>query len=189
MRALLLLVALAACGRARVSREPLATLPDFSMTAIAEGEAPFGLKQMLGRVWVADFIFTRCGGPCPLLSQRMQALSTQLPPQIGLLTVSVDPEGDTPERIRKYAKNYGADPRRWVFLRGTPEDTYRLMYAGFRQPLSVDPGAQPEARAMHSTQLVLVDRRGGIRGFYSGFSNEDMARLSADARRLEETLQ
>ncbi len=180
------LLASAACGKPRAP-DVLAVLPDFAMSAVAaEGEAPFGRADMLGRVWVADFIFTSCGGPCPLLSARLSRLSRVLAPEIGLLSVSVDPEGDTPERLRAYARSYGADPRRWVFLRGSSADTYRLLYAGFRSPMSVDPKAPAEGRVTHSTRFVLIDTRGGIRGFYDGLSDEDNAALAREARRLLE---
>lgn len=175
-----------ACGKPRAP-EVLAVLPNFTMSAVgAKGEEPFGRKDMLGRVWVADFIFTRCGGPCPLLSTRLSELSRVLAAEVGLLSVCVDPEGDTPERLRAYARAYGADPRRWVFLRGSSADTYRLLYAGFRQPMSVDPKAPPESRVTHSTRFVLVDKMGGIRGFYDGLSDEDNAALARDAQRLLE---
>jgi protein SCO1 len=184
--ALAAILAAAACWRPRAP-EIVAMLPDFSMSAVdAQGESPFGLKDMAGRVWVADFIFTRCGGPCPVLSMRLSGLSRSLDPEVGLLSVTVDPEGDTPARLRDYARAYDADPRRWVFLRGSSADTYRLLYAGFRQPLSVDPKSPPEKRAVHSTRFVLVDKQGGIRGFYDGLSDEGNAALARDVRRLLE---
>ena len=121
-----------------------------------------------------------------MLSTQLAELSHVLAAEVGLMSVTVDPEGDTPERLRAYARSYGADPRRWVFLRGSSSDTYRLLYAGFRQPLSVDPKAPPEIRVTHSTRFVLVDKKGGIRGFYDGLSDEDNAALARDARRLLE---
>ncbi len=178
----------AACGpRDRAVPEILGVLPEFSMTAVGPlGVTPFGRGDMLGKVWVADFIFTRCAGPCPLLSERMSKLAVSLPPPVRLLTVSVDPEGDTPQRLRAYARRYAANPDRWVFIRGGVKDTYRLVYAGFRLPMSTDPGAPPETRVAHSTRFALVDQNGGIRGFYDGLSDLDQAALIRDARRLLE---
>jgi protein SCO1/2 len=180
------LLVLAACGRRRPP-EALAVLPEFSMTAVGPaGETPFGRKDLLGKAWVVDFVYTRCAGPCPLLTERLGRLAAVLPPEVGLLSVTVDPEGDTPERLRSYAKAYGADPRRWVFLRGTLQQTYELLYAGFRLPVSIDPGAAPGARAVHSTRFVLVDKKGAIRGFYDGLGDMDNAALARDARRILE---
>ncbi|MEQ1919479.1 MAG: SCO family protein [Elusimicrobiota bacterium] len=183
---ILVCAALLAGACARSSR-PLAVLPEFSMTSVgARGTTPFGRKDLLGKVWIADFIFTRCAGPCPILSTRLAALAQELPPSIGLLTVAVDSEGDTPERLRAYAKRYGAQAGRWVFLRGTHSETYNLLYAGFRLPLSVNPSAPEEERAVHSTRFVLVDKNGGIFGYYDGLSDSDNAALARDARRLLE---
>ncbi len=168
-------------------KEPLAILPEFGMTSVGpRGVASFSRKDLLGKVWVADFIFTHCSGPCPLLTERMAALAKTLPPAAGLLTVGVDSEGDTPERLRAYAARYGAEDARWVFLRGTPEQTYHLLYAGFRLPLSLDPRAPAELRAAHSTRFVLVDQNGAIRGYYDGLSDSDNAAIARDARRLLE---
>lgn len=177
-----------ACAPKRgASAEPLATLPDFALTAVgAEGETPFGLADMRGKVWIADFIFTRCAGPCPLMTARLAALGERLPPQVSLLTVSVDPVGDTPERLRAYARHHGADARRWVFLRGDVPSTYRLLYSGFRLPMSTDPAAAPESRVLHSTRFVLVDRAGAVRGYYDALSDLDNDALARDARRLLE---
>ena len=184
--ACLSLTLLSACGR----RAPeYAVLPDFALTAVGpEKETPFTKADMLGRPWVVDFVFTRCSGPCPLLSKRMAELAETLPPQVGLLTVTVDPDGDTPERLRAYAKAYGARPGRWVFVRGGVKETYELMYAGFRLPISTDPGAQPGRRVVHSTRFVLVDGSGTIRGYYDGLGDSDAESLTRDARRLLEVV-
>jgi protein SCO1/2 len=176
-----------ACARNLGTARELSALPDFSMTAVEpDGEKPFGRKEMLGRAWLVDFIYTRCAGPCPLLTQRLSKLSGDLPPEIGFLSVSVDPDGDTPERLRAYARANSADPRRWVFVRGTLSQTYELLYAGFRLPMSLDPKAPPEGRVMHSTRFVLVDKTGAIRGYYDGLGDLDNAALARDARRLLE---
>lgn len=178
----------AACGRHR-GLPVLAVLPDFTMTSVTpSGEAPFGRSDMAGRVWVADFIFTRCAGPCPLLSERMKRLGMSLPPEVRFLTVSVDPEGDTPDRLRAYARRYAAAPDRWTFLRGGIEETYRLLYAGFRLPMSTDPARPAESRVSHSTRFALVDRGGAIRGYYDALDDLENAALIRDARRLLEAV-
>lgn len=187
MRPLSLLVAAGLLAGCAPGREPLAVLPEFAMSSVGpRGVAPFARRDVLGKVWIADFVFTHCAGPCPLLSSRLAALGRQLPPSVGLMTVAVDSSGDTPERLRAYAARYGAEPGRWVFLRGTPEQTYRLLYAGFRLPVSTDPSAPDELRATHSTRFVLLDARGAIRGYYDGLSDSDNAAIARDARRLLE---
>lgn len=179
------LAALAACERAHAPPTP-AKLPDFEMTEVGpEKESPFTRRDMLGRVWIADFIFTHCSGECPLLSRRMRKLSKTLPASVGLLTVSVDPEGDTSDRLRAYAKSYRTDSR-WVFLRGGIRQTYELLYAGFRLPMSTNEKADAGLRVTHSTRFVLVDKDGSIRGYYDGLSDSDADALARDARRLVE---
>ena len=173
-----------ACSR---PNEPIAVLPEFTMTAVGpRSMGSFGRKDLLGKVWIADFIFTRCAGPCPILSTKLSKLGRELPTSVGLLTVAVDSEGDTPERLRGYAQRYEAQAERWVFLRGTPSQTYHLLYAGFRLPLSVNPAAPEEQRATHSARFVLLDKNGAIRGYYDGLSDSDNAALARDARRLLE---
>lgn len=173
---------LASCAQSR----PDAALPEFAMEAVEPaGTRPFGRADMLGKVWIAGFVFTRCAGPCPLITARMSRVSAQAP-GASLLTVTVDPEGDTPRRLRAYARAWKADPARWVFLRGSLPETYRLLYEGFRLPLSVDPAASPERRATHSSRLVLVGRDGRVRGWYDALSDLENAALARDARRLLE---
>ena len=190
MKRLFLVAALVASGCAPSrgpKAEPLTVLPDFAMTAVGpDAETPFGLADMKGKVWIADFVFTRCAGPCPLMTTRLAKLGERLPPEVSLLTVSVDPAGDTPERLRAYARHHGADARRWVFLRGGTQETYRLLYAGFRLPMSTDPSAPPQTRVTHSTRFVLVDRAGAVRGYYDALSDLDNDALARDARRLLE---
>ena len=120
------------------------------------------------------------------LTERLSALEKSLPPEVGVLSVTVDPEGDTPERLRAYARAHGLDPRRRVFLRSSIKDTYELLYAGFRLPMSTQPDAPPEARVTHSTRFVLVDKKGAILGYYEGLADADNAALRRDARRLLE---
>lgn len=179
----------AACGApARgPGAEPLARLPEFTMTAVLpSGERAFGLSDLKGRVWVADFVFTSCAGPCPLLSARMARLAAALPPEVGLLTVTVDPARDDAARLRAYARRHGADLGRWVFLRGDAKATYELVYAGFRSSMSLDPAAPEGERVTHSTRFALVDKDGALRGWYDGLSDLDNDALARDARRLLE---
>lgn len=184
-----LLPALAACGRPSrgPGAEPLNRLPEFTMSAVGpDGERAFGLADMKGSVWVADFIFTSCAGPCPLLSSRMAELAGRLPPRARLLTVTVDPERDDAARLRAYARRYGADLRRWVFLRGDARSTYELVFAGFRSAMSSDPAAPSGERVSHSTRLALVDADGAVRGWYDAFSALEIDALARDARALLE---
>jgi protein SCO1/2 len=170
--------------------EPLPVLgqvPDFSL--IERSGQAVSLKNLKGQVWVADFVFTHCAGPCPLLSRRMQSLQEPLAPYPAarLVSFSVDPERDTPEVLAEYAKRYNAGER-WLFLTGEKEPLYWLIMDGFK--LGVDDGSALTAGVpgpgtiTHSTRFVLVDREGRIRAYYDGSSPDVSEKLLPDIQAL-----
>ena len=132
-------------------------------------------KDFKGKVWIADVIFTRCGGQCPMMSGKMQKLTRQLP-QATFVSFTTDPDYDTPQVLSVYAGRYQADPERWLFLTGTKE-MLSVVTTGFKMNKVDEP-------AMHSSSFVLVDREGRSRGFYEAGDSEAMARLNKDARLL-----
>lgn len=170
------LVALAATLFVMSNHQPtpalpvIAHIPDFSLTERSGRTVTRGDLQ--GRVWVADFIFTNCAGPCPLMSQRMARLQKLIAdqPSVRLVSVSVDPDRDTPSALAAYAGKFGADPDRWLFLTGEKQAIHEMIAKGFL--LAVDDGfdVQSGERGIitHSTKFVLVDRQGRIRGYYDG---------------------
>ncbi len=126
------------------------------------------LKDLLGSVWVADFVFTRCAGPCPIMSSRMAELQKSLEGVDGvrLVSVSVDPEYDRPELLRHYAKRYGARPGVWIFLTGDRKQIFEMITKDFKLGVS-EAGRNPaEQPIIHGTHFVLVDGNGQIRGYY-----------------------
>jgi len=157
-------------------------VPAFSLTD-AQGRAVTRL-DLAGSVWIADFIFTRCAGQCPLLSGRMARLQEALAgaPGVQLVSFTVDPAYDTPEVLAAYARRYGADAGRWRFLTGEPQAVLALIREGFR--LAIAEEGPAEEPITHSIRLVLVDRRGRMRGSYEATDERAMARLQDDARRL-----
>lgn len=151
----------------------------------------FGRSQMEGRVWIADFIFTRCAGPCPLMSARMSQLQKALrnDPAIGFLTFTVDPAYDTPEVLSRYAERYGAEAGRWFFLTGDKEAVYHLSRQSFRLGITDASDGSGDSMAQggmitHSTKFVLVDPYFQIRGYYDSEDAEELQRLIQDAIRL-----
>jgi cytochrome oxidase Cu insertion factor (SCO1/SenC/PrrC family) len=146
-------------------------LPDFSLTE-RSGRA-VTRQDLLGNVWVADFVFTRCSGPCPLVSTTMARLQKELAARPGVLLVSftVDPGHDDPAVLSRYAESYGADPERWLFLTGPEGDVYRLLRDGFKVGVAMNPGQDAGNAVTHSTRLAVVDRRGHVRHFYDGAPN------------------
>jgi cytochrome oxidase Cu insertion factor (SCO1/SenC/PrrC family) len=156
-------------------------VPPFQL--VNQNDQPFGSAQLTGKVWIADFIFTSCPGPCPLISTRMSELQKPLEnTDVHLVSFSVDPETDTPEVLRAYAEKLHADPKRWHFLTGSKSTIYKLSHDGFK--LAVSDGGETEGNPVHSTRLVLVDRHGQIRGYYEGTEADAMTKLLADTNHL-----
>jgi len=150
-------------ARLRAQEERIAPAPDFSFTA--QDGRTFGLKDLHDKVWIATFIFTRCAGPCPVISRHMAELNRVLADKadVRLVSFTVDPEHDTPEVLSGYGEALGADPTRWVFLTGQQKELEHVIVKGMLQPLGKDREGVP----MHSTQFVVVDREGYIRHYRS----------------------
>ncbi len=129
-------------------------------------------SDLLGKVWVASFVFTRCTGPCPQVTGTMARLQSELAnqPDVLLITFTVDPERDDPGELRRYAEHFGADQQRWLFLTGKEGDIHRLLREGFRVPVEKKTKAerQPGNEIEHSPRLAVVDQRGQVRGYYHG---------------------
>lgn len=157
-------------------------VPGFSLTE--RGGAAITLETLKGRLWVADFIFTRCTGVCPLLSGRMLALQKALRGRddVRLVSFSVDPDYDTPDVLAAYARDHGADASRWLFLTGSRDVLHDLIGKGFHLAVAQAPGGTeaPGELITHSDRLVLVDRQGRMRGYYHGSEEETVRRLLTD---------
>ena len=168
----------------RNSRRPIAhygTVPGFQLTN--QHNQPYGSDQLRGKIWIVDFIFSTCPGPCPMMSSRMSELQKPLEKtDVHLVSVTVDPEKDTPEVLRGYAEKLGAQPGRWDFLTGPKLAIYDLSRNGFKLPVNED-SDQPGVPA-HSTRAVLVDRRGAIRGYYDVTAPDTLTKLVADTNQL-----
>jgi protein SCO1/2 len=170
------------CGRAPA---PLRALPDFSLTAVTvDGTSPLDLRALRGRVWIADFVYTRCAGPCPMLSANMAGLQKRLPKSIGLLSFTVDPDHDSPEVLNVYARKFGADSQRWFFVTGDKPALIKLFRDGFQISVAESPSAPEGENVAHTTKFVLIDGAGGIRGYYDGDDAVSLDKLAADANRL-----
>lgn len=164
----------------------LAELPEFRLTAVAAKGPPQSLTgdALRGRVWIADFVFTSCAGPCPLLTTKMAELQKALPDGVALVSFTVDPDEDSPERLQRYARRFGADPGRWRFATGDKAGLYRLLREGFKLAVVEDPSAPEGRRVTHSTKFVLVDSSMTVRGYYDGQDAQELAGLQRDAASL-----
>lgn len=165
----------------------LGQLPAFTLTS-AEGK-PWDSRQVAGKVWIASFVFTTCKNSCPMLSLQMKRLAGSLPLGDGyaLVSLTVDPDHDTPARLRDYAAAMGADDPRWTFLTGSKKDLKALIVDGFK--LSAEPGDKERDERghpdiLHSSKLVLVDKHGKVRGYYDGLLGSSVEAIRRDAQRL-----
>ena len=189
---LLLVLASAACQQKELP--VLGKIPDFTLSS--QDAKPFTQADMRGKVWVADFIFTSCGGACPLMTERMKkSIQSSIQEMAGeggeppakILSFSVDPERDTPEVLARYAKNHGAVPELWIFLTGPLEEITRVVVQGFKISMGKVPSKTPNQdeiwEVVHGEQFLLIDQQGQIRGYYSSEGN-DLRRLMVDLRAL-----
>jgi protein SCO1 len=157
------------------------TVPSFQLTN--QNGLPFGSGQLAGKIWIADFIYTTCPGPCPMISSRMSDLQKPLEKtDVHLVSFSVDPEKDTPAVLREYAAKLQAEPERWDFLTGPKSAIYKLSHDGFK--LAVSDGSDAQRLPVHSRRMVLVDRHGQIRGYYDATEAESITTLLADTNHL-----
>ncbi len=162
---------------------PLGAVPPFTLTS--QDGKPVTLADLQGKVWIADFIFTRCAGQCPLMTSRMGELTIALEnePTVRFVSFSVDPEHDTPDVLRAYAQENHADLNRWTFLTGPKAEIRSLAIKGFKLAVEDANPKDPEP-ILHSTRFVLVDGNGSIRGTYDSGDVDRLAALRRDARRL-----
>jgi len=172
----------------------LGRIADFTLTN-QDGKITT-LADLTNRVWVADIIFTRCAGPCPIMTGHMKSVQDALPQtsEARLVTLTTDPDYDSPPVMKKYGEHFGADFNRWIFLTGTRTEIAAL--AGGSLKLSAVP-IKPEDQKnsadlfIHTTIFVVVDKRAQLRGIFEtggegvDWTNSVQPKLLATIRRLE----
>lgn len=168
-------VALTACGS-----KPLpvyGTVPDFTLTS--QNGSPFQGSSLDGSVWVADFFFTHCTGPCPRMSARFRRIDKTFAGRndFKLISLTVDPKRDTVPVIAQYARVFNAEPGRWFFLTGPMDRLNHLCRDVFLL-------GNIDGDLNHSTRFVLVDRHRRIRGFYRSDDADSMKQLNTDIQSL-----
>jgi protein SCO1/2 len=158
-------------------------LPDFTLTT--QTGQPLRLSELAGKVWVADFFYTTCPGPCPLVTSHFGEVQKQLgpAPDVRFVSISVDPEKDTTDALKAYAERFKAGDN-WLFCTGDKDAIYKLAHDGFKLPISE--GTPESGPVTHSTRLILVDRSGTVRGFYDGTTEDGVRDLVRDIRKLLE---
>jgi cytochrome oxidase Cu insertion factor (SCO1/SenC/PrrC family) len=150
--------------------------PDF--TLINEDGKYVSTASLKGSVWIAEFIFTHCAGPCKDMTAKFNELQDKIPDKsIKFVSISVDPERDTPDVLKTYGKNAGAEPGRWSFLTGDKQSVYSTARGML---VNVIP-ATDDSPLMHSEKFILVDAKGNIRSVVSSTDEAAMDLLKADA--------
>ena len=154
--------------------EVIGKAPPFTLTTV--NNTPLSSDELKGKVWLMNFFFASCPGPCPLINAELKKLReiSALQNDLRILSVTVDPARDTPERLATYAAHYEAKPGSWDFLTGDEAKIRSLIEEGFKL-ISADDVS------MHTTRIVLVDRNGDIRGFYQGTEPDGIKQMFQDA--------
>jgi protein SCO1 len=154
------------------------SVPEF--TLMNQHGKKFGSADLRGKIWIADFVYSTCPGPCPMISSRMSELQKPLEKtDVHLVSFSVDPMKDTPEVLRGYAEKLHAEAGRWDFLTGPQSTIYNLSRDGFKLAVGEEKGVP-----IHSTRMILVDRNGAIRGYYDAVEPDAVTKLVADTTHL-----
>jgi protein SCO1 len=167
------LLVIATADSSRTGLPILGRVPEFEF--VKQNGAPFGLRDMAGKVNVVDFIFTSCREACPAMSSNMSRLYGQFEgtPKVQFVSISVDPAHDSLTILQDYAAGLGVSDDRWVFLWQPIDEVAKLSEKGFM----LNSQNLPEG---HSSKFALVDDRGAIRGYYDGLSDSDLKRLGND---------
>jgi protein SCO1/2 len=154
----------------------LKKIPDFAL--VDQDARAFGLDDLKGKIWVADFVCTRCPGPYPVMSSHFAELDRNFGKSdaLNLVTFTTDPEYDIPTVLKRYAEQFEASAR-WHFLTGDKKQIVDLATTGFRVQTQ-RPGT--ESDHLPTATFVLVDGDGTIRSYYDGSSLEVVQRLLTD---------
>lgn len=169
--------ALAACSHHNPPLDVFGTVPQFQLTA--QTGQPFNSQVLAGKIWVADFIYTTCPGPCPRMTSQMREVQDAVKdlPDVRLVSFTVDPANDTPPVLTAYAKVHGASPALWYFLTG-PVPTLQMLDRDAFKLGNIDGTLE------HSTRFVLVDRQGQIRAYYDTSEPSSIQKVISDVRSL-----
>ena len=178
-------------GSGAPSTAPLPVLRTISSMDLVDQEGePVNLQTFRGQPWFANIIFTRCPGPCARMTQKMRQLQEALPAEaseVQLVSLTTDPDFDTPEVLSQYARKFQADTQSWKFLTGTKEEIVRVSTQEWLLVMLEKGEAERESPNdifLHSTLTVLMDGLGRIRGTYEILEEGQLEEALADLQRL-----
>lgn len=157
-------------------------IPDFEL--LNQDSVLITQKDIEGKIFVADFFFTSCTTICPKMTNNLKFVAKAIKEMDGVYIIShtVDPEIDTIETLRAYAKDNGIDTKKWWFLTG--DETFIHEHGGLGYLLAVSKDSAAQGGFLHSSMLVLVDKSKRIRGFYDGTIIKEVDKLIDDIKKL-----
>ncbi|MCI4126578.1 SCO family protein [Bacillus haynesii] len=180
----ILTVFLSSCGTSKIENPLNYDVQSFSFQN-QDGKA-VSLESLKGQVWVADFIFTNCETICPPMTSHMAELQKQMEEenlQARIVSFSVDPENDTPEKLKKFADNYPLSFQNWDFLTGySQEEIEKFALKSFK---SIVKKPEDEDQVIHQSSFYLVDQNGKVVKDYDGAKNTPYDEIIADIKTLE----
>lgn len=176
---------LSACGQNKIKDEVNWTIKDFSATT--EASKPFSLKNVKGKVWISDFIFTSCADVCPPMTSNMAKLQQKVKAaglkNVEFVSFSIDPKVDSPKVLTHYANQFHADFKNWDFVTGYSQNfienfAFKNFKAFVKKPVG-------QSQVIHQTYIYLVDRNGHVRKSYSGYQNVPYDEMIHDIKALQ----
>ena len=165
----------------------ISQLTDFTFTN--QLAKPVGLAKFANKVWFADIIFTRCPGPCPVMTKRMAELQAHFAgePDVAFATLTTDPGHDSPAIMRRFADRHGANNERWQFLTGDKSAIVRLAVDEMKLIVREKPTGEqttPEDLFIHATLFVVIDQQGRLRGVLESLEDDWKEKAIAIANTL-----
>lgn len=176
---------LSACGQKKIENAVDWQIKDFSNTN--QENQSFGLKDLKGKVWISDFIFTSCADVCPPMTSNMAKLQKMVKDEglknVEFVSFSVDPTVDSPETLARYAKQFQADFKNWTFLTGYSQQ-YIEEFALHNFKALVKKPAEGN-QVIHQTLLYLVDQDGHVEKSYNGYKDVPYEEMIHDIKVLQ----
>lgn len=176
---------IAGCGKKEIENAVNWPIKDF--TATSQENEKIGLKDLQGKVWISDFIFTSCADVCPPMTANMAKLQQKVKDEgltnVEFVSFSVDPTVDTPEALKNYATQFGADLKNWTLLTGYSQEFIEQFALKNYKALVKKP--QEGNQVIHGTSLYLVDQKGNIKKSYNGFKNVPYDEIISDIKTLQ----
>lgn len=184
---LLAILLLAACGDSEIETNMSEKVKPFEYTN--QNGDKFGLEDLKGDWWIADFIFTNCTTVCLPMTSNMKQLQNRAAKDdidVQFVSFSIDPERDTPEVLKKYADGYGVNPKNWNFLTGYEFQTIKeLSVLSFKSLAEKPPENDDTDQFMHGTSFFLVDPEGTVVKRYNGVEADSMEEIMKDLNKLK----